>query len=64
MRALPKLCAFGILALTTGGVAHAETITFDITASGFQYLIGPVGGTPVDPVTEDITITFDPSQEV
>lgn len=62
IRVMPVGSALALMALV-GSVANAATITrtYDITASGFQYTFGPTGGTPVDPVTEDITVTFDPS---
>jgi hypothetical protein len=54
--------ALAMLALAAPAAnAATTTLSFDIDASDFIYSSGPTGGTPVDPVMEDITVTFNPA---
>lgn len=59
----PKLlmASAAFVAMSAGAQADI-TRTFDITASGFTDLVsGPGGVAPIDPVTLDFTLTWDPT---
>jgi hypothetical protein len=58
-----------VLAATCVSGAHAATttVTWDITASGFGLIFSPgnnAGAPPFDPVTEEFSVTFDPTVTV
>ena len=59
---LKMLMACGALAVTFATGAHAETLSYDVYASDFVCVAGPcVGSAPYASVTEDFTVTLDPT---
>jgi PEP-CTERM motif len=59
---LKLLMAGAALVAMSAGAWADITRTFDITASGFTDLVfGPGGVAPIDPVTLDFTLTWDPT---
>jgi hypothetical protein len=51
----------------SGAHAATTTVTWDVTASGFGLVFSPgnnAGAAPFDPVTEEFSVTFDPTVAV